>query len=127
MTNEEYLAELENKRIQDYITKHAMVSLGILKSMSDPDFEHYLERRYLFGMLIGILSNESDCSNARRTCVRVESMGYFIDENDLICRAREIRSKCKLELFVLSIAMDLLYSSKEDPSVVFAKVCHLLE
>ncbi len=125
--SDNYLTSVEEKRIQEYITRHAMVSLGILKNAFDPEYEIYTDKFYLFGMLIGVLNNEDDRLNARKALDQVESMGYHDDEDNLVYKAQEIRLKCNLELFVLNIALDLLYRGKEAPSVVFAKVCQLLK
>lgn len=121
------LAFVEKKRIQEYITRHAMVSLGLLKNISDPDYDIYLEKEYLFGMLIGILKNGNDLSIAREAHDYVDSLGYYLDVGDSVDRVQETRLKCQRELFVLNIALDLLYHEKEEPHVVLSKVCQLLE
>ena len=126
-TNDNYLTSVEVRRIQDYISKHALVSLGVLKNTSDPEYEIILEKYYLFDMLVGVINNEDDRLNALRACNQVESMGYSLDEDYFINRVLEIHLKCELELFALKIALDLLYYGKEDPSVVFLKVRQLMD
>lgn len=121
------LTSAEEKRVLDYITRRALVSLGDLKTTSDPEYENLLEREYFFYLLLGILNNENDYLNARKAHDYVDALGYDLDEDELVDRSQEIRLKCKLELFALSIALDLLYNGNEDPSVVFAKVRQLLE
>ncbi|MBR6054975.1 MAG: hypothetical protein IKP46_06515 [Bacteroidales bacterium] len=126
-TNDNYLTSVEVRRIQDYISKHALVSLGVLKNVSDPDYEIILEKYCLFDMLVGVMNNEDNRLNAMRACNQVESMGYSLDEDYFINRVLEIHRKCELELVALKIALDLLYHGKEDPSVVFLKVRQLLD
>lgn len=113
--------------IWEYISRHALVSMGIIKNVGDPAFETYLEGRYIIWLLWGIRQGYNDKRIVSLLMETIDKIGFYPDEDNIASNTTIARSKCQQEVFVLGIALDLLYSINESPSTVYLKVRQLLD
>ena len=113
--------------IWDYITRHALASMGITEEIqgdSNEDFG-YSHKDYFASVLFGILNGDNDNLIVAKILPQILLSGFIIKKEDLLEMVRRARDKCKMELFVLGIAVDLL-NHGERPDIVLLKVKQML-
>lgn len=116
----------ENEEIFDYITRHALVTLGMLEDVDDPAYDTMLEKFYFFHILAGLVDGESDELIAAKAMAPIVMRGYMIDQENLKELVRATRAKCKMHVFVLNMTGAWLYSQNQDPADVLVQVMQML-
>lgn len=127
LEEEEYSEDsAENEEIFDYITRHALATMGILEDIDDPAYDTMLEKDYFFYILAGLAAGESDELIAARTMAPIVMRGYMTNQENLQELIRNARTKCKMHAFVLNMTGVWLYSQNQDPTDVMIQVMQML-
>ena len=114
----------ENEKIFDYITRHALVTMGMLEDIDDPAYDTMLEKDYFFHILAGLAAKENDELIAAKAMVPIAMRGYMINQETLKELVKDARTKCKMHALVLNMTGTWLYN--QDPKDVIAQVMQML-
>lgn len=113
------------QQIRDYISRHALVSMGVLENMEDSSSDDLIETGCIYSLLSCIQNGDVDSLIVAKTTAMLALSGYRLQNEDLFQMVELARKNCKMELFAMSFAYDLL--NNEDPANVLKKIHFLLD
>jgi len=116
----------EIEDILDYINRDALVAMGMLEDVDDPEYNNMLEKNYFFHILVGLNTNDSDELIAIKAFNQIVISGYMVEKETLVQLVKEARVKCKKHAFVLQLAHSWLYQMEQDPFEVKMEVMQML-
>lgn len=113
------------QQIWDYISRHTLVSMGVLENMEDSSSDDLIETGCIYSLLSCIQNGDVDSLIVAKTTAMLALSGYRLQNEELFQMVELARKNCKMELFAMSFAYDLL--NNEDPANVLKKIHFLLD